>query len=204
MTPPCPKCGLAMESTNVVHTSIPAKYGYRCSACGTHAAFTQAELNAFPADPKRIHITEGSAFRVRDEHGHETFIGPGWLAITEVEYKGLRVQEGRLKLLADALLKVLIHDGMIRADVDGLTGPELLTAADTYIRTPTLSPEGLLEAGEVVPREDGRFYVPVSRVDAQEDVSNIVLRVASDAFGGDMYAAASFADEIVHRWNGKT
>lgn len=177
--PLCPKCGLPMSETGNVHTSMPEKYGYRCEACGAYEMFTRAQLNALPPGPEP------------------------YIPIPHAEYQALIVSERRMKLVADALLKVLIHDGMIRADVDGLTGPELLTAADTYVRTPPMSPEGLLEAGEVVPREDGRFYVPVSRVDAQEGVANIVLRVASDAFGGDVLAAALFADEVVHRWNGK-
>lgn len=37
----------------------------------------------------RYHITEGDAFVVTDASGAEVKIGPGWLAITEEEYRHL-------------------------------------------------------------------------------------------------------------------
>lgn len=203
--PPCPKCGLPMTRTNSVKTSLPVQYGYRCEACGTSAHFTQAELDAFPRDPERIHITEGSAFLVRDEDGREINVGPGWLAITEAEYAELAQAQDRLGQVAAALLNVLMADGMIRKDIDGMTGPELLMAADVYCAGLVAHQQEVkadLVAGDVVPREDGRFYVPVRRTYLRTGSSDIVLRVASDAFDGDVLATALFADEIVHRWNG--
>lgn len=53
---------------------------------------------------------------------------------------------------------------------------------------------------EPVARDDGRFYVPVTISPAEEGVSPIVLRVASDAFT-DLNKAKQFANEVVARWN---
>jgi len=49
--------------------------------------------------------------------------------------------------------------------------------------------------GEAVRRDDGRFYVPVVRIDPRPGVdSQVVMRVASDAFL-DLKEAVMFAEE---------
>lgn len=60
-----------------------------------------------------------------------------------------------------------------------------------------------LRVGKPVQRDDGRYYVPVIRsydFDTPEGCSEIVLRIASDAFEhlGD---AIEFAEQVVVRWN---
>lgn len=110
------------------------------------------------------------------------------------------VLQRRMGLLATALGDVLVKVGLLRADHEGLTGPELLMAAADYcdIRDEF---EGLqLVVGDEVARDDGRFYVPVSRVQEEDGVSNIVLRVASDAFE-DAHDATAFAHTVADRWN---
>jgi hypothetical protein len=58
-----------------------------------------------------------------------------------------------------------------------------------------------LTVGNPVTREDGRFYVPVARVDALDGVpSQIVFRVASDAFL-TLDDAVSFATKLVDEHN---
>lgn len=54
--------------------------------------------------------------------------------------------------------------------------------------------------GEVVPREDGRFYIPLFRVPAVPGLSDTVLRVASDAFL-DLESAKGFAIAIAAAYN---
>lgn len=58
----------------------------------------------------------------------------------------------------------------------------------------------ILLVGEPVERDDGRFYVPVTLSPAHEDLSPIVLRIASDAFP-DLALAKEFAAEVAARWN---
>ena len=55
--------------------------------------------------------------------------------------------------------------------------------------------------GTPVQREDGRAYVPISIArSAGGSLSNVVLRVASDAFD-TLDEAIAMADEIATRWN---
>lgn len=106
----------------------------------------------------------------------------------------------RERLLAEALLKVLIAGGMVRADA-AMTGPELLLAAEDFYRAPNAEfHETALAVGAKVDRDDGRFYVPVSREPAIEGVSDIVLRVASDAFAEEG-EAERFALTVAMAWN---
>lgn len=100
--------------------------------------------------------------------------------------------QGRIELLADALGRVLVAAGVVR-EVP-MTGPELLVAAETYIGSRIIDEKlfsgavvklqapGRLEVGEPVPREDGRFYIPLHRWPSEPNLSDTVLRVASDAF----------------------
>jgi hypothetical protein len=108
----------------------------------------------------------------------------------------------RLGLMSQALLNVLVAAGMVRQDVDAVSGPELLTAADTYCEAIARVPNHDLQliVGDRVDREDGRFYIPVSMAKRASVASNIVLRVASDAFT-DEFAPVLFADEVARRWN---
>lgn len=108
----------------------------------------------------------------------------------------------RLNMMAEALLKVLQVDGVIRPDIESLTGPELVHLAESYCLSKTEAKGGIkLEPGKIVPRDDGRFYVPLSRVPGREGVSNIVARVASDAFEEPYMDAQLFAMELAYRWN---
>lgn len=130
--------------------------------------------------------------------------------------QALAQEQERVRLLSQALADVLVHAGLLRADHGGLTGPELLTAADTFCRHAEQDEQpqrGKLKVAEAVRRDDGRWYVPVKRVNGAAlggipgETSDIVLRVASDAFpAGETehsypLAAESFAHEIVERWN---
>lgn len=108
----------------------------------------------------------------------------------------------RTRLLGEALGKVLVAAGMIRADVD-MTGPELLLAADTFVNPGVDEFAGqALVAGDKVARDDGRFYVPVNRADYRlsDPRSATVLRVASDAFD-TVEQAEDFAQAVVDAWN---
>lgn len=110
--------------------------------------------------------------------------------------------EHRVDLLAQALLKVLQADGMIRLDIQELSGPELLHMAESYCIALKEGKDGVkLDVGAPVDRDDGRFYVPLTRMTAREGVSNIVARVASDAFEEPEINAQLFAMELAYRWN---
>lgn len=122
-----------------------------------------------------------------------------------------KVLQQRLELLADALGRVLIAAGVVH-EVP-MSGPELLTAAHHYIRSQkselsrfnagvvALNHPERLDVGEAVRREDGRFYIPLSRPNEIENLSKIVLRVASDAFP-DLDCAEVFAKVIASAYNG--
>lgn len=122
--------------------------------------------------------------------------------VTYKEGETLETAQRQRGLLAEALGKVLVAAGMVRADA-AMTGPELLLAADTFCN-PGVDhyEEMILERGATVPRDDGRFYVPVDRtmIRVNDDRSQTVLRVASDAF--DVLSdAEEFAQDIVDTWN---
>ncbi|AXQ68824.1 hypothetical protein HOU00_gp301 [Caulobacter phage CcrPW] len=119
------------------------------------------------------------------------------------ETPSIELLEHRIDLLSQALLKVLQTEGMIRQDIEELTGPELLHMADSYCIAMKESRTGgiMLEPGAAIQREDGRFYVPLSRIPPRADVSNIVARVASDAFEDPAIEAQLFALELAGRWN---
>ena len=61
-------------------------------------------------------------------------------------------------------------------------------------------PNEVLKINPPVPRDDGRFYVPVTMEIDRPGLSPIVLRVASDAFA-TVRDAEDFAQELCHRWN---
>ena len=108
----------------------------------------------------------------------------------------------RTRMLGEALGKVLVAAGMIRADVD-MTGPELLLAAETFCDPGEDAFAGqTLQVGAKVARDDGRFYVPVHRTAFRyaDDRSLTVLRVASDAFD-TVEQAEEFAQAVVAAWN---
>lgn len=110
----------------------------------------------------------------------------------------------RLALLGDALRRVLIKAGMLRPDIQHVTGPELLLFADDFCRAPNtvrLWPDTRLRVEAKVMREDGRFYIPVSMSPPEPGVSPIVLRVASDAFLNEIDPLL-LATEVAARWNG--
>ena len=52
-----------------------------------------------------------------------------------------------------------------------------------------------LRVGEPIPRDDGRFYIPLFKPEHEEGLSDIVLRVASDAFP-DLEGAKRHANMI--------
>lgn len=109
-------------------------------------------------------------------------------------------------LLGEALGKVLVAAGMIRADAD-MTGPELLLAAEDFCRAPNGEwSEVRLAVQEPVARDDGRFYVPVTWTHTRTEgayyplLSPVVLRIASDAFFDDR-RPSRFAEALVATWN---
>jgi len=53
-----------------------------------------------------------------------------------------------------------------------------------------------LTAAEPVQRDDGRYYIPICTTHPRQGKSEVVMRVASDAFH-TMREAEQFADEIV-------
>lgn len=59
-----------------------------------------------------------------------------------------------------------------------------------------------LKAGDVIPRDDGRFYVPVRDLNRPEEYSAVVFRIASDAFG-TVEEAEVFAELIASCWNAR-
>jgi hypothetical protein len=117
----------------------------------------------------------------------------------------------RIDMLMEALGNVLIAADVIRPDVE-CSGPELIVAAEGFLQNRLMSEArfnagvvalkhpGHMHVGEPVAREDGRFYVPVSRWPEEEKLSNVVLRVASDAFP-DVQSAEVFARIVAHAWN---
>ena len=57
-----------------------------------------------------------------------------------------------------------------------------------------------LIVGEPVARDDGRFYVPLHIDRARPGLSNILLRVASDAFE-TLEKGQAFANDLSKAWN---
>lgn len=57
-----------------------------------------------------------------------------------------------------------------------------------------------LIVGEPVARDDGRFYVPLHIERERPGLSNILLRVASDAFD-TVEEAQAFASSLAVAWN---
>ncbi len=124
-------------------------------------------------------------------------------------FSDLTLLQARNELLEDALTRVLIASGVIRPDINGITGAELLLAAEEYCR---VTPVGhnfsyMLRVEAPVQRSDGRYYIPISS-DAQSagiDASAPLARVSTDAFPGTMdlkvQGASRFAAELVLRWN---
>lgn len=64
-------------------------------------------------------------------------------------------------------------------------------------------PEIWLQAGDVIPRDDGRFYVPVRDLHRPDEYSAVVFRIASDAFG-TVEEAELFAELLVSCWNSRS
>jgi hypothetical protein len=108
----------------------------------------------------------------------------------------------RERLLGEALGKVLVAAGMIRADAP-MTGPELLLAAEDFCREPNAEfHKTVLQVGRRVERDDGRFYIPISRsaFRLNDARSTVVTRVASDAFD-TVDEAERFALDLATAWN---
>lgn len=106
----------------------------------------------------------------------------------------------RERLLGEALLKVLVAAGMIRADA-AMTGPELLLAAEDFCAPPNAEfHETNLLVGARVERDDGRFYIPLNRAASADGGSPTVARVASDAFDS-VDEAERFALALAEAWN---
>lgn len=125
---------------------------------------------------------------------------------TQISYKEPTETVGGMKhqrdLLGEALGKVLVAAGMIRADVD-MTGPELLLAAEDFCREPNAEfHKTVLQVGQKVARDDGRFYVPLMRSAFRlNDARSLTLaRVASDAFD-TVDETERFALDLATAWN---
>lgn len=121
------------------------------------------------------------------------------------------VLRGRIDMLMEALGNVLVAADVIRPDAE-CSGPELINAAEGFLQgrlhgearfnagVVALKHPARMEAGEPVAREDGRFYVPLNRWPEEAKVSNVVARVASDAFP-DLDSAKVFANVLAFAWN---
>lgn len=173
----CDFCEQAdVEPTGVVLTSDPPQYPHVCPRC-------KKTVNLKATYPQR-----------RDE------VIPTYLDTSQDP----AVLQGRVELLADALGKVLVAAGLVRKDHEGMTGPELLLAADDFVRSVEEREPGAfsLKVDDPVQRSDGRYYVPVSKVG---ESAPPMLRVSTDAFPGDMdnkvNLAIEFACDLAARWN---
>jgi hypothetical protein len=119
--------------------------------------------------------------------------------------------QGRIEMLAEALANMLVAVGVLRPDAE-CSGPELIVAAEGYLRNRVISEARFnagvvalqhpahLDVGAPVAREDGRFYIPVTRWPDLDGVSTTVLRIASDAFD-ELQSAEVFATVIAHAYN---
>ncbi|USN15316.1 hypothetical protein KIKIMORA_01700 [Brevundimonas phage vB_BpoS-Kikimora] len=108
----------------------------------------------------------------------------------------------RERLLGEALGKVLVAAGMIRADA-AMSGPELLLAAEDFCAAPNAEfHKTELQVGPRVARDDGRFYIPINRsaFRLNDERSLTMARVASDAFD-TVDEAERFAIDFAMAWN---
>lgn len=59
-----------------------------------------------------------------------------------------------------------------------------------------------LTAGDVVPCDNGHFQIPLRSLNHSQDLSAVVLKVASDAFS-DVDEAEAFAELLATTWNAR-
>ncbi|USN14729.1 hypothetical protein DOMOVOI_02550 [Brevundimonas phage vB_BpoS-Domovoi] len=168
---------------------------YRCETCGK--GDMKVGDTVYTCDPPKYeHICSACGKRAAFDR-----IYP-YARTTYRDAGSLEQAEARLKMLGQALGNVLIAAGMVRQDA-AMTGPELLMAAETYCNPGVDEFAGQkLAVGDKVARDDGRFYVPVSRtaIRLNDTRSMTVLRVASDAFD-TVAQAEEFAHGVVDAWN---
>ncbi|UTC28867.1 hypothetical protein MARCHEWKA_03550 [Brevundimonas phage vB_BpoS-Marchewka] len=168
---------------------------YRCESCGK--GDMKVGGTVYTCDPPKYeHICAACGKRAAFDR-----IYP-YARTTYRDAGTLEQAEARLKMMGEALGQVLVAAGMIREDAS-MSGPELLLAAETYCDPGEDAFAGQkLAVGAKVARDDGRFYVPVSRtaIRLNDARSMTVLRVASDAFD-TVAQAEEFAQGVVDAWN---
>lgn len=119
--------------------------------------------------------------------------------------------QARNEALMEALRGLLVALDVVRPDA-APDGPTLIMIADDFLHHRLMSESRFmggvamlkqpahLEAGEPVARDDGRFYVPLIRWPGEAGLSDIVARVASDAFR-ELKHAQTFANVLAFAYN---
>lgn len=165
---------------------------YRCETCQSgELRATDCVYTSIP--PKFQHICEGCGAGAILDRSYP---------YTQVNHRTADEPTHHERLLGDALGKVLVAVGMIRADAL-VSGPELLLAAEDFCREPNAEfAKTVIQVGAKVERDDGRFYVPLMRsaFRVQDARSLTVARVASDAFD-NVGEAERFALDLATAWN---